>query len=189
MESIWHSSFRPDPSGVPSSKKARLYHSPSQASTPACRTLPFAAQVGDPRELPQVREEKPAQPDAFAPALVTDAVHAVVPIAGSDQGEAVAAHVEAPVQGPPAVFVQRRSLFRLRGLEVGLLLALLQGRPFEPRHLFVEHRLILGRQEIMGHRVRQPEAVVGDAGPNPAARRGMPPMLNIPFPELPRSGS
>ena len=98
-----------------------------------------------------MREKKPAQPDAFAPALVTDAVHAVVPIAGADQGETVAAHLEAPVQSPRAVFIQRRPVFRLRRLEVRLLVALIQGRPLEPGNLFVEHRLVLGRQEIVEH--------------------------------------
>ena len=122
MESIWHSSFSADPSGVPSSKKARLYHSPSHASS-SSEALREAAllrhraarsssprRLGDAGEVPQVHEQKPAQPDAFSPALMADAVHAVVPIPGPDQGKAVAAHLEAAVQGPRAVFVERRPI-------------------------------------------------------------------------------
>ena len=156
---------------------------------PARRTILFPAAIGDPGELPQVRDEKPAQPDALAPALVTDAVHAVVPIPGPDQRQAVAAHVEAPVQGPGAVFVQRRPVFRLGGLEVGLLLPVLQGRPVEPRNLFVENRRVLGGLEIVCHRIRQPEAIVGDPSPNSATGRRMPPVLDIALAELPGCGS
>ena len=47
MESIRHSSFVADPSGVPSSKNARRYQSPSQASlsSDACSALACARHV------------------------------------------------------------------------------------------------------------------------------------------------
>jgi hypothetical protein len=120
---------------------------------------------------------------------VADAVHAVVPISGSHQREAVTAHPEAPVQGAATVFVERRPIFRLHGLEVGFLLALLQLRPLEPRNLLLEHRPVLGRLEVMEDRIGQPEAVVGNPGSYAAARRGMPPVLHVPLPKLPSSGS
>jgi hypothetical protein len=87
----------------------------SDPTPPACCAITFSAAVGDWSELPQIHQQKPPQPDALPSPFVTDAVHAVVPIAGSDQGETVAAQIEAPVQGSGAVFVQRRPIFRSMG--------------------------------------------------------------------------
>ena len=83
----------------------------SGPAPPPSRALFFATEVGDAGEVPQVHEEKPAQPDAFSTALMADAVHAVVPVAGPDQGKAMATDFEAAVQSPRAVLVQRRPLF------------------------------------------------------------------------------
>ena len=81
------------------------------AAPPTRRTLVFAAEIGDAGEVPQIHEQKPAKPHAFSPALMADPVHTVVPVAGPDQGKAMAAHLEAAVQGPRAVLVQSRPLF------------------------------------------------------------------------------
>ena len=86
------------------------------------------------------------------------------------------------------MFVKRRPVVRLGGFEVGLLLTVRQRSPFEPRNRFVEHCAVLGGAQIVNHCMRQPQAVVGDPGANAAAARGMPPVLNIAFAELPRGG-
>ena len=152
MESIRHSSFAADPSGVPSSKNARRYHSPSQASLvqgrsqrrgpapPARRALRFPAPLGDAGELRQVHVEEPAQPDALAPSLVTDAVHAVVPVAGAHQRQAVAAHRRGSDRGP-ARSARRasRGLRDTRGLEVRDPARPPPGPVLEQRHRLVEH--------------------------------------------------
>ena len=85
IESIWHSGFAADPSGVPSSKYARRYHSPSQ---PCCSMLLRIARPPDvhrsangvsPRrraslgELFQDVVEEEREPDAFALAVLADA--------------------------------------------------------------------------------------------------------------------
>src|SRR5882672_6585353 len=155
---------------------------------PPRRAPAFRAPVGDRGELSQVREEKPAQPDALSPALVAHTVHPVVPIPATDQGQVVAAHLETSIQGPRTMLEQRRPFGRFSGLEVGFLLPVLESRAFEPRNLVVEHRSVPGRLEITGHRIGKPEAVVGDPGPHPAARGGMPPVLDIPFRKLPGRG-
>ena len=92
-----------EPSGVPSSKKARRYQSPSQPSRssgppqrlhvgpPALAASRVAAGLGDGGERGQDRVQEPAQPDALAPALVADAVHPVVPVAGPDERQPVRA--------------------------------------------------------------------------------------------------
>src|SRR5439155_4906067 len=72
--------------------------------------------------------------------------------------------------------------------EVGFLLLVLKSRAFEPGNLFVEHRLVFCRLEITCYRIGKPEAVVGDPGPHTAARGRMPPVLDIPFRELPGGG-
>ena len=51
-----------------------------------------------------IQEE--SQPDAFALAVLAHQVHAVVPVAGADERQAVLAEAEAPQNGPHAVFVQ-----------------------------------------------------------------------------------
>ena len=51
--------------------------------------------------------EKPAQPDALALALLADPVHAVIPVAGAHQGQAVRADWRGSVDGPRAMLVQR----------------------------------------------------------------------------------
>ena len=80
IASIRHSAFSRDPSGVPSSKYARRYHSPSQASSTlavrrvgvrailrgARRVAPGVGQRGERR---QDREQEPGEPHAFAAAL------------------------------------------------------------------------------------------------------------------------
>src|SRR4029453_3094840 len=95
IESIWHSSFDAEPSGVPSSKNARRYHSPPPAPAPRPAAIApaslrhRAAPTGDRADCAAVGEEKPADPDALAASLAPDAIHAVVPVARPDQREAV----------------------------------------------------------------------------------------------------
>ena len=81
IESMRHSTFCADPSGVPSSKYARRYHAPSHAASSGVfeprrvrpigtRLLRVAARVCIRRERSEQRGEKPAEPDAFAAPLL-----------------------------------------------------------------------------------------------------------------------
>src|SRR5262249_6376457 len=49
---------------------------------PPFGTRPLTARVGQLRPFPEHGVEKPAQPDAFALALVADAIHPIVPVSG-----------------------------------------------------------------------------------------------------------
>src|SRR5205823_3762918 len=60
--------------------------------------------------------------------------------------------------------------------------------PFEKRNRLVEDRPVAGNLEIMNDAVGKPEQVVGDPCAHSFSRRGMPPVLNIPFAELARRG-
>ena len=120
IESIRHSALAAEPSGVPSSKNARRYQSPSQPWRSSARRSVFmcprqrsargllAARFRERREGRQRRVQEPAQPDALAPALVTDPVHPVVPVARPDERQPVRAEREAPVDRRRAVVVERR---------------------------------------------------------------------------------
>ena len=82
-----------------------------------------AAQRGQLGELRQHVVEEEAQPDAFALALLADQVHAVVPVAGAHQRQAVRAEAQAVSDGAHAVLVQAGRLVGAAGqVVVGLLL-------------------------------------------------------------------
>ena len=130
--------------------------------------------------------EEPAQPDAFAAARLADAVHAVVPVAGAHQGQAVHAGLEAEIEAPRAMLVQRRRLIGLAWLEVEIVLARLEGGTVEERHLFVEDRRIARRLDVVRRDRGEPRPVVGDARAHALPGRREPPMLEIALDELPR---
>ena len=56
------------------------------------------------------RVQEPGEPDALARAALAHAVHAVVPVAGADQRQAVAAQGQALVQRAGAMLEQGRGL-------------------------------------------------------------------------------
>ena len=47
--------------------------------------------------------QEPAEPHALAAAVLADAVHAVVPVAGADQRQAMLAHLERALEAAAAV--------------------------------------------------------------------------------------
>ena len=199
-ESIWHSSFVCEPSGVPSSKKARRYQAPSHASRSIAlqqplglvaigrRSIVVAAGFDQGRKPLEHHGEEPAQPDAFALAVDADAVHAVVPIAAAHQRQAVCAEAKAVVDRPEAVAEQ---ILRKRG-DGGQLVALvfvrLQRQRMQVGDSFVEDVGVAGGGDVVAHDERQPEVVVGESRANAAAGRRMPPMLHVALLELARRG-
>jgi len=72
--------------------------------------------------------DEPAQPDAFAAARFAHHVHAVVPVAGAHQRQAVRAGGKAEIEAACAMFEQRGGLVGLAGLEVEVMLAVPQRR-------------------------------------------------------------
>src|SRR5204863_2588628 len=57
-------------------------------------------------EIVKDLRQEPAEPDALAAALVSDTVHAVVPVPGADQGKAMRADGEPTLDGADAVLVE-----------------------------------------------------------------------------------
>src|SRR6266403_1505601 len=123
--------------------------------------------------------QKPAQPDALAAARRADPIHAVVPVARSEQRQAMRADGEAPVQRPDTVLEEGRGPRRRPGRRKDLVLVYVERRAFQKGQQFVEHGEIPGDGEIVAHDERQPDAVVGHPGFHALPRSGKPPMLYV----------
>src|SRR4029450_8730283 len=89
-----------------------------------------------------------------------------------------------PFDGAQAVLVHRRDLLGDPRGEVHLRLPRLERRRFEERDLRVEEGLVSGRGDVFGDRVREPEQVVGAAGPGSLPGGGVPPVLDVASAEL-----
>src|SRR5262249_43379175 len=95
-------------------KRARVF-----APTISARML--TAFIGNRRKTQQRGMEEPAEPDAFAFAVLADLVHAVVPIACSDQRQAVRADCKGRIERERAVLKQARLPRADRGLKERIL--------------------------------------------------------------------
>ena len=125
IESILHSSLVREPSGDPSSKYARRYHSPSHAdrstasayssalASTSSRIALVASLLRVRRELPQRRDEEPRQPHAFSLPFDTHPIHSVVPVAAADQRQPVHALGARSPQRADAVIVDASRLPRM----------------------------------------------------------------------------
>ena len=65
-----------------------------------------AAQAGHGREILQHLVQEEGQPHAFTLAVLADLVHAIVPVAGTDQRQAPFAEAQAVLDGAHAMLVQ-----------------------------------------------------------------------------------
>ena len=76
---------------IPVAVPRQLEHAgePPRLVAVLARQIGAAAALADRREVVQHGHEEPAEPHALAAALVADAVHAVVPVAGADQRQPV----------------------------------------------------------------------------------------------------
>ena len=153
-------------------------------TAPAGGALGVAARLHDPGEVTQDLREEPSQPHALAAALMPNAVHAVIPVAGADERQSMRADGQAALDGADTVFVEGPALARHRGLTVDLSLAGREGGRFQEGHGHVEHGLITGALQVVGHSVREPQQVVGAAAAHAAAGMLVPPVLHVPFYEL-----
>src|SRR6185436_14293815 len=80
---------------------------PVQLAAEPRRPRRVSLALGQHRELPEDLGEEPPQPHALATALVADAVHAVVPVADSDQRQTVRSGGETALDRTHAVVVER----------------------------------------------------------------------------------
>ena len=135
-------------------------------------------------ELPEHFAQEEAQPDALALALHPHQVHAVVPVAGTDQRQAVLAELQSTPDGPHAVLVQAGHVGGPAGqIVVGVVLRV-DRAAFQEGHGFIQHAGVPGARHIAAHRQRQPEVVVRTMRAHAPARGRMPPVLDISLLEL-----
>ena len=120
---------------------------------------------------------------------MADTIHPIVPVARTDQRQAVRAVLHRAIDGPDRMLEQRRLLVGDRWEVVDFRLAGLERRRFEERHDFVQHRCIAGPPDIDGDGIREPQPIVGASRPCAAPARRMPPVLHVAFNELAGGGT
>src|SRR5436190_6608644 len=141
---------------------------------PPCRALILLTCSCQRRESHECCLQEPSEPDAFAPAPLAHAVHAVVPVAGADQRQTVFSDLQALVERSRAVLEEGGGVIRDYRLEIGVLLVRQQRAAFEKGNLLVQEREIAGRLDVAGRGVRQPAPIGGNACTNSGAARALP---------------
>ena len=129
--------------------------------------------------------QKPAQPYAFALALQTHAIHAVVPVTGSDEWQAMTAKWPG---WRPEPWRNARTALRIRSEGCGRKKASCSSPgkllAFEEWNRLVKNACITGARHVVGGGEGKPSAIIGDAGADTLAGMRQPPMLNVAFYEL-----
>src|SRR3546814_607733 len=171
------------PLAVPAAVVPALAHG-GRGLLPARRAVLLAASLRIWRERVDGGAQEPAQPRTLAPALFADAVHAVVPVAGTEQRQVVRTQRQAGVDGARAVFVQAGVGVGGGRPVVGFVHAWFEFGSFDEGLARVEHRGVAGRVHVVAGNERQPQAVVGHARADALAARRQPPVLHIAFLEL-----
>ena len=124
------------------------------------------------------------EPDALAFAFPAHHVHAVVPVAGTDEGKAVFTEPETPSNGPHTMIVETGRLpGPARKIIVGVLLGI-DRAPLDEVDRFVQYPRVAGTLDVAARCEGEPEEVVGTVGAHPAAYRRVPPVLDISFGKL-----
>ena len=128
--------------------------------------------------------QKPSEPDAFAAAELADAIHAIVPIAGSYQGQGVRSQREAIVQSASAMFEEARGCIGNVRLEECVMLPGFQRDAFEKGGALIENRGVTGSNEVVDGGIGEPYTIVADASTNALSARRQLPVLHVALHEL-----
>ncbi len=116
----------------------------------------IAVKLGKRGERRQHLVQEEPQPDAFTLAVDADQVHAVVPVAGTHQRQAVHAESQPVQDRPHAVLVQARRFRRTPGQVVVRLLLGTERAVIEEVRSLVEHASVAGAEHVTAGRQRQP---------------------------------
>src|SRR5579872_4491084 len=111
----------------------------------------LTARLRDLCKFPQNCVQEPREPDALSLAMLSDAIHAVVPVARAHQRQTVAAHIQAAVERSGAMFEQRSTGLRYSRLEIGLALAFRQQLTFKEGNCFVQQGGVASGLQEMNH--------------------------------------
>ncbi len=135
-------------------------------------------------ELAQHLDQEEAQPDALALAVDADPIHAVVPVAGADQRQAVFTKAHAVPDGAHAMLIQAFRAFGLAGQVVVGLVVRVERVACQIGNMFLQHAGVAAAQHIAAGGQRQPQVIVGTMGAHAAPGGRVPPVLHIAFAEL-----
>ena len=153
------------------------------AARPPCRSVRRrtdrrAASASSANCIEHVVQEK-AQPDAFAPALLAHQVHAVVPVAGADERQAVLAESQAlRMARTQCSYRLAVSSDAVGKIVIGILVGF-DRAAFEEVDRSSSTPVSPVLENVAARRQGQPEVIVGTVRAHAAARRRMPPMLDI----------
>ena len=136
------------------------------------------------REAAQHGNQEKSEPHAFALAACADQVHAIVPVAGPHQGQAVLTVAKAMANRAHAMLVEARRLCGRFGQLVIRLFAVLQNSAIEEMTRFAKNARVTRGFDVAAGRQRQPQIVVGAAGAHALARGRVPPVLHVAFRKL-----
>ena len=164
---------RGDPAG------ARLLPAPGARIVAALR--------GNRRKALDHAAQKPGQPDRLAASLMADPVHAVVPVAGAHQRQAVRAQRQAAVDGAGAVLVHAGGLLAGLGCVIRVFSAFGNRRSVDECHVLVQHAGVARGLQVVAAGVGQPQQVVRKMGAHAFAAGRVPPVLHVTFGKLARS--
>ena len=149
------------------------------ASVDASRVSPM--RIAERAEAFHRRAQEPAEPDALAAAFGADAVHAVVPVAGTDQRQTVSTLGQAASSARAAMLEQRADARRVFAAAHSGRARRAQRLRRQKRHGLVENRHVAGRRDILGGHKRKPHEVVGATRAHATAGRRMPPVQHVAF--------
>ncbi len=137
------------------------------------------------RELREHRVQEESQPNAFTFTVITHQIHAIVPVTGAHQRQAVFAQPESSLNRSHTMLVQAGRLARpARKIIVRVVLGI-ERAAFEEMNRLIQHPGVAGRQYIAARRQWQPKVIIRTMRAHAPARGGMPPMLDISLQELP----
>ena len=128
--------------------------------------------------------QEESEPGAFAASRRADSVHAVVPIACTEERKTVRAGGRAFLDRTDAVLEQRADFMRDVWYAVGFMFIGGEEWRDQKGHPLAQNVLIAGRTNVLGDDVRQPEEVIRATATKPAARGFVPPVLDVALDEL-----
>ncbi len=192
-----HSAFSRDPSAVPSSKYARRYHSPSQASSTLARELlrvcaiergvtGVAAGVGQGRERRQNGEQEPREPHAFAAALWRRpcSCRRSSRRFRSTAGRAIPTSRFSATARTQCSYSDAR-WSEIEGCSYASCSSGWSSRPSRNDTSSSSTASISSGRHVMQRRVDQPQPIVGEPRPHAFPAGLVPPVLHVAFDELP----
>ena len=121
------------------------------------QVTPYVGNLSEPHEH-FIKEE--AQPDAFTFAVCAHKVHAVVPVTGAHERQAVLTGLEAFQNGSHAVLVQAGRFFRPAGQIVIRVLFRIYRTAFDEVDGFIQHPGVPCAQNVAARRQRQPQVII-----------------------------